>query len=150
MRSSPPRASSRTSSRRRRRSWEGGYPAWWSKQSPAADARIRGRTRLSRASWGPHSRANAPIRGPSAPGPARLPLLEERFHALVEVLAHVAHQDQVPVGAFWHQAVADPPQRFLRGLDRQRRVRCDLLCKLLGARQQRILVGRHLVEEPAL
>ena len=63
--------------------------------------------------------------------PCRLPLREKRRHAFPEILARVAHLDEIGVGSRLEPALhGEPPQHLLRRAQRQRRVGRDLARQL--------------------
>src|SRR4051794_14001504 len=67
--------------------------------------------------------------------PVRRALGQEGVHALAEILAHVAHQDQVVVRAL-RAASLDPAQGLLGGLQGQGRMAGDQAGELIGARSE--------------
>src|SRR5216683_6427444 len=92
-----------------------------------------------------HSRNAAPRgRAASLTLPHRLALLNERLHALAEVTAHVAEQDEV-CALFRQHAVPDAPQRLFRRLKREWRMRRDRPRELIDARHERVFVLGDLV-----
>src|SRR5579875_1125185 len=72
--------------------------------------------------------------------PHGLALVEEGVHALAEVAAHIAHQDEV-VGFRRHHAFLDAAHRLLGGAERERRVAGHQPREVLAACQQRRVVG---------
>src|SRR3954465_4679373 len=79
-----------------------------------------------------------PASGPiiSAPAlraaPLRRALVQERLHALAEILAHVAHEDQV-LPFLAPQPFRQPPHGLLGGPERQGRMSRDEPRELVGA-----------------
>src|SRR5207245_10134706 len=87
-----------------------------------------------------------------APNAARLfpleagaALVEEGVHALAEILAHIGLEDEV-LPLLPRQRAADTAHRLLGGFERERRVRRNEPCRLVGAALPRLDVGPHLVE----
>src|SRR6185437_5114710 len=67
----------------------------------------------------------------SLPLPLRRALVEEGVHAFAEILAHVAHEDEV-LALRRRELGAEAPERLLGRLQGQGRVARDELCRLLG------------------
>src|SRR3954469_24392189 len=95
-----------------------------------------------------HDDDDAEFRGPwqLRPAPVRRAFFEEGPHPLAEILAHVAHQDQV-LALLARQALGQAPHRFLGGAQCQRRVAGDGAGKLVSAGLQRARVLDHLGEK---
>src|ERR1051326_8941595 len=91
-----------------------------------------------------------PASGPGAAmllaSPVGLALVEEGVHPLAEILAHVAHEDEVPA-LFRPEPHLEAAQRFLGRAERQRRMAGDGARQFLGARHERRVIGQDLIDE---
>src|SRR5262249_31453143 len=89
--------------------------------------------------------ARSPLWSRSAALPVGLALLEERAHALLEILAQVARQDNV-LGIAECRSGREAPRGLLHGGQRQRRQLGQTLGQLANVRLEPI-AGVHLVDE---